>query len=463
MIPGDRFVPWLSALPKAWSIKPLKYAVKFNPEVLSEDTDPDTLIHYVDISAVNPDGQIEHTEDVRFSEAPSRARRVVRNGDVIVSTVRTYLTAIGGITQDGLTVSTGFAVLRPGHGTDHRFLAYWMRSKYIVQEIVARSTGVSYPAINPPEIGQLPIPLMSLDEQRAIADLLDRETSRIDILLQLKAGLVTKLNEERTALVSQAVTRGVRSIKDQAFARVRTSQIPARIPWAFDVPASWRTVAVKQLARIGRKTFTDGDWVELPFISDEGLRLIQTGNVGIGAYKEQGFRYISGDSFRELGCTEVFPNDVLICRLDGPVGRACLAPYLGVRMITSVDNSILKVGKEVDPRFVVYLMSSKPWLDWIEALCRVGGGFRVRVSRKMLGDVRIPLPPYSEQKEIADYLDREGEAIKRLVARIEDAHQRLWEFRSALISAAVTGQIDVRNYRPQEATPRASRSQRTGV
>ena len=120
-------------------------------------------------------------------------------------------------------------------------------------------------------------------------------------------------------------------------------------------------------------------------------------------------------------------------------------------MITSVDNTILKVHDGVDPRFIVFLMSSEPWLNWVDALCRVGGGFRVRVSRKMLGDLRIPLPLYAEQRRIADYLDRECKATDRLVSTIQGACERLMEYRSALISAAVTGQIDVRTYRPQEA------------
>jgi type I restriction enzyme, S subunit len=117
--------------------------VLFNPEVLSENTEPDTLVRYVDISAVDSDGLIETPEEMLFSEAPSRARRFVRPGDVIVSTVRTYLTAISLVKEEGLTVSTGFAVLRPRPTVNSQFLGYWMRSRYMVDEIVARSTGVA--------------------------------------------------------------------------------------------------------------------------------------------------------------------------------------------------------------------------------------------------------------------------------------------------------------------------------
>jgi type I restriction enzyme, S subunit len=184
--------------------------------------------------------------------------------------------------------------------------------------------------------------------------------------------------------------------------------------------------------------------VELPVITNEGVRLIQTGNVGVGIYKEQGFRYISNESFTELNCTEIAPNDVLICRLDGPVGRACLTPNLSGRMITSVDNTILKVRDAVSPHFVVYLLSSAPWLAWIDALCRVGGGFRMRISRTMLGNIRVPLPPFQEQVAIATYLDSETAKLDALVAKIKEAIERVQEYRTALITAAVTGKIDVR-------------------
>jgi len=157
------------------------------------------------------------------------------------------------------------------------------------------------------------------------------------------------------------------------------------VEWLGVIPEHWETLAVKRVAKAGYKKFVDGDWIESPYITDKGIRLIQTGNVGIGIYKEKGWRYISEKTFNDLNCTEIFPDDILICRLDGPVGRACLVPDLQVRMITSVDNAILKPSEDFDSQFIVYVMSSSVWLEWIQTLCRVGGGFRFRISRSMLG------------------------------------------------------------------------------
>jgi type I restriction enzyme, S subunit len=154
------------------------------------------------------------------------------------------------------------------------------------------------------------------------------------------------------------------------------------VAWLGTLPEHRRIARIKNLARNGCNTFVDGDWIESPYIRNEGIRLIQTGNIGIGLYREKGFRYIDEETFLAFGCTEIAPRDVLICRLGDPVGRACLAPRLGKRMITSVDVCILKTKRDVDPAFVVYAMSAPQYLDWVGSLVR--GSTRDRVSRSML-------------------------------------------------------------------------------
>ena len=225
------------------------------------------------------------------------------------------------------------------------------------------------------------------------------------------------------------------------------------VEWLGEVPEHWEVKRLSAVARHGPESFTDGDWVELPYITDSGIRLIQTGNVGIGAYREQGYRYIDEISFDELRCTEVAPGDILISRLADPVGRACLAPSLGVRMITSVDVCILKPSEQCSAEFLVFLLGSKGYLDYVESLVR--GGTRDRISRQMLGAIKIASPPVAEQRAIATYLDRETERIDALVVKMRLLIERLGEYRTALITAAVTGKIDVRG-------PAESREARSG-
>ena len=212
------------------------------------------------------------------------------------------------------------------------------------------------------------------------------------------------------------------------------------IEWLGEIPKHWEVKPIRVLANPGYRTFTDGDWIEAPFITNAGIRLIQTGNIGIGHFRDKGFRYISDQTFRVLKCTEVKPGNVLICRLADPVGRACLAPDLGGRMITSVDVCILRPKRDIDPGFVVYALSASDYLAYLGAICR--GGTRDRVSRSMLGSIGFRQPPLLEQRRIAAFLDRETARIDALVAKKERLIELLQEKRTALISHAVTKGLD---------------------
>ena len=167
----------------------LKYVATINDEALGEDTNGDFEMKYVDISNVYSTGSIGELAMYKFEEAPSRARRRVRDGDVIISTVRTYLQAIAQVQDppENLIVSTGFAVIRPRREVlDARYCKYALREPEFLAEVERRSVGVSYPAINASDLGGIPVHVHPLSRQRALADYLDRETARIDALIEAK-------------------------------------------------------------------------------------------------------------------------------------------------------------------------------------------------------------------------------------------------------------------------------------
>ncbi|WGX36426.1 hypothetical protein P7I82_32445 [Pseudomonas aeruginosa] len=114
------------------------------------------------------------------------------------------------------------------------------------------------------------------------------------------------------------------------------------VEWLDQVPDHWSSVPIKYMALERNSLFLDGDWIESKDISSDGIRYITTGNVGEGAYKEQGAGFISEETFHALRCTEVYEGDVLVSRLNNPIGRACVVPNLGGRVVTSVDNGRLQ-------------------------------------------------------------------------------------------------------------------------
>ena len=152
--------------------------------------------------------------------------------------------------------------------------------------------------------------------------------------------------------------------------------------------------------------FTDGDWIESKDQSDEGIRLVQTGNIGKGIYleKEARAKYISEDTFEKLKCTEIFPGDILVSRLPEPVGRACIIPDKEERMITAVDCTICRPDETViSKEYLCYFMRSNAY--YTRLLGSVTGTTRKRISRKNLGNVELDVPSREKQNEVVEQLN----------------------------------------------------------
>lgn len=201
-------VEWLGEVPAHWEVLPLKHWVKMNGAVLPENTDPNYAFNYLDIGSVGTDILVPKPQRIRFGTAPSRARRVVKNGDTIVSTVRTYLKAIWHVdsTEEDIVVSTGFAVLTPRLGTLPKFVSYLAQSNSFTDRVTAESVGIAYPAITESELGTFHVILPPLPEQTAIVEYLDKATADIDTTLTRTGREIELVNEYRTRLMADVVT-----------------------------------------------------------------------------------------------------------------------------------------------------------------------------------------------------------------------------------------------------------------
>lgn len=427
-------VELLGDIPSHWDVKRLKYLATINDEALPETTDPDMRFTYVDIGNVDAIGGITGTEDLVFAEAPSRARRLVQQGDVIISTVRTYLRAIARIkpTDANLIVSTGFAVVRPRH-LDDGFVAYALSSPYFVERVLAHSTGVSYPAINASELACLDIAFPSLPEQRTIAALLDRETARIDELVNQKERLIELLQEKRTALITLTVTRGL----DLSVQMKGTG-----VESLGEIPEHWEAKRLKHMvSKIGSGKTPKGGAER--YVT-EGVMLLRSQNVHFGGLNLDDVAYIDADTDSEMSGSRVQEGDILLNITGASLGRSCVARLGGADANVNQHVCILRVDKQRDDAdYLAYLMESQALQDQI--FSNETGVSRDAMNFEQIGDLVMARPPaLLQQQAIATYLDRETAKLNVLVARIRDAIARLKELRTALISAAVTGQIDVR-------------------
>lgn len=202
-------VEWLGDIPIHWEIKPIRRWASINKHVLSETTDPNYEFSYLDIGTIGTGVIVRNPERIQFGNAPSRARRILRQGDTIISTVRTYLKAIYFIhyQEENIVASTGFAVLTPNPSIEHELLSYVVQANYVVDQITAHSIGIAYPAINESRLASFKIALPpDRHEQREILDYIKLLTKDLDIAIKHNLHGISLLREYRTRLIADVVT-----------------------------------------------------------------------------------------------------------------------------------------------------------------------------------------------------------------------------------------------------------------
>lgn len=420
---------WLQEVPEHWSFKRLKNVVTYNDEALDERTDPDFEIEYVDISSVSLTKGIEGSETLKFEKAPSRARRKVKHGDIIVSTVRTYLKAIAPISNppDNMIVSTGFAVVRPLDKFHSGYAGYLLQSNGFVGDVVANSVGVSYPAINASDLVRIAAVEPPFDEQEAIARFLDFKTAQIDALIARKKTLLEKLAEKRTALISHAVTKGL------------DPSVPMKdsgVEWLGEIPESWKTTRIKFLGSLLLGLTYSPDDV----VSDGGTLVLRSSNVQNGRLDLTDCVYVSCDIPQKI-LTK--PDDILICSRNGSRALIGKCALLTEEVAGQTFGAFMTVLRSQHARFLYYVLNS--------TLFKFQSGRFLtstinQLTTQTLGDFEIALPPENVQGEIVLHLDALTEAIDQQVDKVQCVIDRLTEYRSAIITDAVTGKIDVRDF-----------------
>jgi len=399
-------VQWIGAVPEHWEVKPICRVSSCNDDVIPEFTPADEVLCYVDISAVNHTDGITQVTEVRFVDAPSRARRKAKAGDVVVSTVRTYLKAVAAVTEEhaDCVYSTGFAVLRARiPHVEPAFLKWMMLNELLIQTVEAHSEGLSYPAINATELVKLKTVVPPSGEQAAIIAALDRETTHIDALIAKKSRFIELLKERRQALITHAVTKGLNpnvKMKDSG------------VEWIGKVPEHWKVMLFKRVASIcNGKDYKDVEDAD-------------------GAYPVIG----SGGEFARAS-KFIFDGESVLLGRKGTIDKPL---YINGPFWVVDTMFYTKVADDAFPKFVYYSALTIPFnlYSTNTALPSMTG--------EALSSHVIAAPEFDEQQGIAKGLDRETTRIDALITKVKHSIEILKERRSALITAAVTGQIDLR-------------------
>ncbi|WP_086982436.1 restriction endonuclease subunit S [Vibrio aphrogenes] len=399
-------------IPKSWEEKRLKFIASHNDESLPETTPDEFEMEYIDISSVDLIKGIQAFEITTFEQAPSRARRLVKNGDTIVSTVRTYLKAIAPIkdVSDNTIVSTGFAVIRPREDIDAGYLSYFLQNQNFVELVVANSVGVSYPAINASDLVCIPAYYPKrIEEQEKIASFLDYKTQQIDQLIEKKKELIEKLEEQRIAIITQAVTKGI-----DENAKLK----PSGVDWLGDVPEHWEISKIRWFIKVGSGDYLDN--VSMEAKSTVSCQIPVIGGNGLMAYTS-----IENTSENAL--------------VVGRVGAHCGNVHLVRTKSWVTDNALrIKIIDSFDQDYLYWLLRTMKLND------DANKNAQPLITGETIKSRTVPIPPIENQLEIVRYIEVELAKLSLLEQATQLTIEKLEEYRSALITSAVTGKIDVR-------------------
>jgi len=435
----DSGVEWLGQVPAHWEVRRLKHWLRINERVLPESTPADYEFDYLDIGSVGAGRLISNAQRLLFGNAPSRARRVVRQGDTIVSMVRTYLKAVYFVSKEtsNLIVSTGFAVLTPSPSTQPKFVSYVSQSDFFTNQVVSDSVGIAYPAIGESKLAALQVAVPPFSEQTAIVRFLDYMDRRIRRYIRAKQRLIKLLEEYKQALIHQAVTGQMDVRTGEPYPAYKDSGVE----WLGKVPEHWEVMPLKRLAWFksgaGFPVHHQGDAnAEIPFFKVSDMNI-----PGNEKYLRVCPNTVSMIVARSLGAT-VFPAGTIIFP---KVGGALLT---NKRRIAAshccIDNNMMGcVARNGDRDFLFLMMSC---ID-LGKIAKVGPV--PAISEGEVREIRVALPSAPEQTAIVEYLDTQTAKIDAAVAAARREIELLREYRTRLIADVVTGKVDVREVTAQ--------------
>lgn len=337
---------------------------------------------------------------------------------------------------DGCCIQNSVNRIRPLGSNSNRFLYYWLcaiKEAGYVDILCNKSTIAHFTA---EKVEAVPVPFPTPDEQTAIAAFLDRETAKIDTLIAKQEKLIELLKEKRQAVISHAVTKGLAPTVPMK---------PSGVEWLGDVPEHWKAAPLKRFIKQVPGAIKTG-----PFGSQLTSAEMQTGPIKvynqrsvIDADFDAGENYITEQKFSDLRGFEIAAGDILVTT-RGTIGRAAIFPDMAEKGI--LHPCLLRIQVESTLLLREFLLTviqdSHLLRNQIKVLSN-STTIEVIYSETM-ASVVLALPPIHEQQEIVDYLGKVTKKIDMLIAKAEQAIALQREHRTALISAAVTGKIDVR-------------------
>ena len=427
-------IPWLGDIPEHWNSASLKWISRRysggTPDKTNEAYWTDGTIPWLNSGSVNDRFIKEPSEYITEDAFSNSSAKWIKKGSLVIALAGQGKTK-GMVAQLDIdsTCNQSMAAICPRNDLEPRFLYWWLRNNYI--NIRNLAGGDLRDGLNLEMIGSIPTPLPPLPEQKAIAEYLDRKTGRIDSLISKKEKLVELLKEKRSALISHTVTKGLPAAEaTKAGLNSKVKFKPSGINWLGDIPEHWEARKLSHgFTNIGSGTTPPSDQQEW---YDGDIPWITTGELREN-YITETEKKVTNEAIKNFSALKLFPKGSLSIAMYGAtIGRLGI---LGVDATTNQACCVLYGGSSFDIKFTFYCLQA--FKETIILLA--SGGGQPNISQDKIKSLIISCPPISEQKVIAEYLDRETGKIDSLISRVESAIGKLKEYRSAVISAAVTG------------------------
>lgn len=416
----------LPTIPDGWRMSYLEDLAFLDREKLNEGTIATFSFYYIDISAVSEGNLQLPATKISFRGAPSRARKVVRLGDVLMASVRPNLKAFAYFdhTNDDCIASTGFAVLTAKPDVDPRFILASILSNSVTAQIESHVVGSNYPAINSKDIRRLEILAPPPAQQRKIARIL----TTVDNLIEKTEALIAKYQAIKQGMMHDLFTRGVDS---RGHLRPPYEEAPelykqSELGW---IPKEWETKRLNDAIRIiDCKHYT-------PMFRQEGVAFIRPRNVKVDGLDFSDVEYVSAEDYRLLTDKHV-PNkgDIVFSR-NASFGVPCYIDH--DRSFAIGQDTVVMTETKANTKYIFYALLSAPTEMQVRR-ASTGSTFG-RINLAFIRDLRIPLPPRGETSQIAKILDN-------LVARsnIEaSSAEKLSIIKLGLMQDLLTGKVRV--------------------
>ena len=438
------------AHPKDWPAERLRFSILSNP-VKSEvaSWEDDTLVSFVPMEAVGEHGGIDLSKEKPIGDVYG-GYTYFADDDIVIAKITPCFENGKGAISEGLKNgvafgTTEFHVVRPLKGISKRWLFYLTMSDAFRNIGASEMLGAG---------GQKRVPetfikdfrtgIPSAAEQQIIADFLDWKTGQIDGLIAKKKQLIEKLKEKRLALITQAVTKGLNP---------NASMRDSGIPWLGEIPKHWEVRRLKFILKSCKGAIKTG-----PFGSD--LHSSEMIYDDVKVYNQKtviardingGDNYISKEKFKELEAFEVFKRDLLITT-RGTIGRCMVVPEGAPQGILHPCLMRIQVDEVLGfNRFIEILIQDSGLV--LNQLQLMSNATTIEVIYSdSLKEVLIPIPPEDEQRSISVFIDSKISEIDGLINKNNQLIEKLTEYRTALITAATTGKIDLRNVKIGGAT-----------